>query len=68
FETLAVHAGAEPDGESGALAPAIVLASTFAQAAVGLPRNGWEYERTRNPTRVRLERAVVSPDPPILIV
>jgi hypothetical protein len=47
FETLAVHAGAEPDGESGALAPAIVLASTFAQDAVGRPR---DLRRSRRPS------------------
>jgi cystathionine gamma-synthase len=60
FETIAVHAGAEPDLETGAVSPPIVLASTFAQDAVGHPHNGWEYGRSGNPTRARLERAVAA--------
>jgi cystathionine gamma-synthase len=60
FETIAVHAGAEPDAETGAVSPPIVLASTFAQERVGHPHNGWEYGRSGNPTRARLERAVAS--------
>src|SRR5215211_7683875 len=31
---------------------------TFAQDGVGRPRGGYEYARTQNPTRERLERAV----------
>ncbi len=57
-ETLAVHAGLEPDRETGAVAPPIYQTSTFAQDGVGRPRGGWEYARTGNPTRSRLERAV----------
>src|SRR5512142_495343 len=60
FETLAVRAGQEPDAESGAVAPPIVQTSTFAQEGVGRPRGGWEYARTGNPTRARLERAVAA--------
>ncbi len=60
FDTLAVHAGAEPDAESGAVTPPIVMSSTFAQDGVGRPRNGWEYSRSGNPTRDRLERAVAA--------
>ena len=58
FETLAVHAGAEPDEVAGAVAPPIYQTSTFAQDGVGRPRRGFEYARTQNPTRERLERAV----------
>ncbi len=58
FETLAVHAGHEPDPATGAVAPPIVTASTFRQDGVGRPRGGYEYSRTGNPTRERLERAV----------
>jgi len=60
FETIAVHAGAEPDLETGAVSPPIVLASTFAQDAVGRPRNGWEYGRSGNPTRAALEQCVAA--------
>ena len=58
FETLVVHAGAEPDELTGAVSPPIYQTSTFAQDGVGRPRDGWEYARTGNPTRSRLERAV----------
>ncbi|MFN8620430.1 MAG: PLP-dependent transferase [Chloroflexota bacterium] len=58
--TLAVHAGLEPDELTGAVSPAIYQTSTFAQDAVERPRGGWEYARTGNPTRARLERAVAA--------
>jgi cystathionine gamma-synthase len=58
FATRAVHAGAEPDEPTGAIAPPIYQTSTFAQDGVGRPRGGYEYARTQNPTRERLERAV----------
>jgi cystathionine gamma-synthase len=58
FATRAVHAGAEPDEVAGAVSPPIYQTSTYAQDAVGSPRGGYEYARTQNPTRERLERAV----------
>jgi cystathionine gamma-synthase len=60
FETLAVHAGAEPDELTGAVSPPIYQTSTFAQDGVGRPRLGYEYARSQNPTRERLERAVAA--------
>lgn len=60
FETLAVRAGQEPDELTGAVAPPIYQTSTFEQDGVGRPRGGWEYARTGNPTRSRLERAVAT--------
>ncbi len=60
FDTLTVHAGQEPDPSTGAVAPPIVTASTFRQDGVGRPRGGYEYSRTGNPTRDRLERAVAA--------
>jgi cystathionine gamma-synthase len=59
-ETIAVHAGLEPDEATGAVAPPIYVASTFEQDAVGKPRNGWEYGRSGNPTRARLERSIAA--------
>jgi len=56
--TLAVHAGAAPDELSGAVSPPIYQTATFAQDGVGRPRGGWEYARTGNPTRTRLEAAI----------
>jgi cystathionine gamma-synthase len=60
FDTLAVHAGAEPDELTGAVSPPIYQTATYAQDGVGRPRNGYEYARGRNPTRERLERAVAA--------
>jgi cystathionine beta-lyase/cystathionine gamma-synthase len=57
FATRTVHVGNEPDKTTGAVAPPIVTASTFAQNGVGKPR-GYEYSRSGNPTRDRLEHAV----------
>lgn len=60
FDSLAVHAGQEPDELTGAVAPPIYQTSTFRQAAVGRPTRGYEYARSQNPTRERLERAVAT--------
>ncbi len=60
FDTLAVHAGAEPDELTGAVAPPIYQTSTYQQDGVGKPRRGYEYARSQNPTRERLERAIAT--------
>lgn len=60
FETLAVHAGAEPDELTGAVSPPIYQTSTYAQDGVNQPRGGHDYARSINPTRDRLERAVAA--------
>lgn len=60
FETLAVHAGQEPDEATGAVAPPIYQTSTYAQDGVNRPRGGYDYARTVNPTRDRLQRAVAA--------
>ncbi|HEY4319881.1 MAG TPA: cystathionine gamma-synthase [Gemmatimonadales bacterium] len=51
FATLAVHAGQRPDPVSGAVMPPIYQTSTYIQDGLGKPHNGYEYARTRNPTR-----------------
>lgn len=58
FATRTVHAGQEPDELTGAVAPPIYQTSTYAQEGVGRSRRGYEYARTQNPTRDRLERAL----------
>lgn len=58
--TLAVHAGMAPDELTGAVSPPIYQTATFAQEGVGRPRGGWEYARTGNPTRARLESAIAA--------
>lgn len=54
LDTLAIHAGQEPDPMTGAVMTPIVLASTFAQDGPG-HHKGFEYSRTDNPTRKALE-------------
>src|SRR5207253_8038302 len=54
FETLAIHAGQEPEAATGAVTVPIFQTSTFAQEAVG-KNKGYEYARTGNPTRAALE-------------
>lgn len=57
FETLAVHAGVEPDPQTGAVMTPIYMTSTYAQAAPG-QHKGYEYSRTDNPTRSALQAAL----------
>jgi cystathionine gamma-synthase len=54
FETRAIHAGMPPDPLTGAVVPAVSLATTYAQSAVG-EHTGYEYSRSGNPTRSALE-------------
>jgi len=60
IETLAVHAGAEPDAISGGVSPAIQMSTTFKQDGVGGTRGGFEYGRSGNPTRQALEAAIAA--------
>lgn len=59
FETVAIHAGHEPDPSTGAVVPPISLATTFAQSEVGV-HQGYEYSRSGNPTRTALETQVAA--------
>jgi len=60
FETLAIHAGQEPEPRTGAVVPPIFQTSTYAQDAVGAPRLGYEYSRTTNPTRNALQECLAA--------
>src|SRR6202042_1196302 len=75
FETLAIHAGQEPDPATGAVVPPIYQVSTFKQDGVGGLRGGrhggagdgpgrwiegYEYSRTANPTRTALEECLAA--------
>jgi cystathionine gamma-synthase len=59
FETLAIHAGQEPDPSTGAVVPPISLATTFAQSEVGV-HQGYEYARSGNPTRTAVETQIAA--------
>jgi cystathionine gamma-synthase len=60
FETLAIHAGQEPDPLTGAVVPPIYQVSTFKQDGVGGLRGGYEYARSANPTRTALEQCLTA--------
>jgi cystathionine gamma-synthase len=60
FETLAIHAGQEPDPVTGAVVPPIYQTSTYKQDGVGGLRGGYEYSRTANPTRTSLEECLAA--------
>jgi methionine-gamma-lyase len=67
FDTLAVHAGDEPDASTGALDPAVVFSSTFAfedaaeaAARIAGTRPGMVYGRWANPTVRAFEQKVAA--------
>ena len=60
LETLAVHAGAEPDPATGAVTPPIHLSTTFERNADGSYPHGYIYSRTDNPNRSALEGALAT--------
>jgi cystathionine beta-lyase/cystathionine gamma-synthase len=60
FATRAVHAGQPPDPLTGALMVPIYQNSTYRQRAPAEPIDGYEYARTKNPTRLALERNLAS--------
>ncbi|MBV9592726.1 MAG: PLP-dependent transferase, partial [Actinobacteria bacterium] len=60
FNTLAIHAGQEPDALTGAVTVPIYATSTYKQDGVGGLRGGYEYSRSANPTRSALEEALAA--------
>jgi cystathionine beta-lyase len=54
FGTKAIHAGVEPDQSTGAIMTPIFQTTTYVQEAPG-KNKGYEYARTKNPTRSALE-------------
>jgi cystathionine gamma-lyase len=54
FSTRTIHAGQPSEPETGSLTAPIFQTSTFEQEAPGVHR-GFDYARTNNPTRARLE-------------
>ncbi len=60
FETLAIHAGQDPDPATGAVVPPIYQVSTFQQDGIGGLRGGYEYSRSANPSRTALEECLAA--------
>ena len=54
FGTKAIHAGQPSEGTTGSLMPPIFQTSTYEQDGPGQDK-GFNYSRTNNPTRQRLE-------------
>jgi cystathionine gamma-synthase len=59
-ETLAIHAGAEVDPETGAVAPPIHLSTTFRHGPAAERHAGYEYQREGDPTNDRLRAALAA--------
>jgi len=59
FGTKAIHAGIKPDPDTGAIMTPIYQTSTYVQAAPG-DHKGYEYARTKNPTRTVLENSLAA--------
>src|SRR6516164_2560952 len=57
FATRCVHAGQEPDPTTGAVMMPIYTTSTYVQQSPGVHK-GYDYARTRNPTRMAFERCI----------
>ena len=57
FETKVIHAGQAPDPRTGAVMTPIYATSTYAQSSPG-EHKGFDYARTRNPTRDALEACI----------
>jgi cystathionine gamma-lyase len=57
FATRAIHAGQRPDPSTGAIMTPIYASSTYVQESPGVHK-GYDYSRTRNPTRDALEACV----------
>ncbi len=61
IETLAVHAGVEPDPTTAAVMTPIYQTSTYAQTGIN-EHKGYDYSRTANPTRSALQRSLAALD------
>src|SRR5258708_810670 len=59
FATRVIHGGQRPDPLTGAVMPPIYATSTYVQSSPGV-HQGYDYTRTRNPTRDALQAAVAN--------
>ena len=59
FGTRVIHGGQQPDPLTGAVMTPIYATSTYAQSSPGVHK-GYDYTRTRNPTRDALQSAVAN--------
>jgi cystathionine gamma-lyase len=59
FATRVIHGGQRPDPLTGAVMPPIYATSTYVQSSPGV-HQGYDYSRSRNPTRDALQAAVAN--------
>jgi cystathionine gamma-lyase len=59
FATRVIHGGQHPDPLTGAVMPPIYATSTYVQSSPGV-HQGYDYARSRNPTRDALQAAVAN--------
>jgi cystathionine gamma-lyase len=59
FATRVIHGGQSPDPMTGAVMPPIYATSTYVQSSPGV-HQGYDYARTRNPTRDALQAAIAN--------
>jgi len=59
FATRVIHGGQHPDPLTGAVMPPIYATSTYVQSSPGV-HQGYDYSRTRNPTRDALQAALAN--------
>jgi cystathionine gamma-lyase len=59
FATRTIHGGQHPDPQTGAVMPPIYATSTYVQSSPGV-HQGYDYARTRNPTRDALQASLAN--------
>lgn len=57
-KTMMIHSGKTTDTYTGAVTTPIYMTSTYKQDGIGNLRKGYEYSRTKNPTRSALETLI----------
>lgn len=60
FATQAIHAGQRPDPTTGAIMTPVYMTSTFVQESPGVCKDGYDYARSKNPTRAALEANIAA--------
>lgn len=60
FATDCIHAGQSPDPTTGAIMTPVYMTSTYVQSSPGVSKDGYDYARSKNPTRTALEANIAA--------
>jgi cystathionine gamma-lyase len=60
FATDCIHAGQSPDPTTGAIMTPVYMTSTYVQSSPGVFKDGYDYARSKNPTRTALEANIAT--------